>query len=87
MARLALLALLLAGCHGGALGASCARHSDCQPGLVCSALGACAVAPADAAAFDASLIDASLIDADRIPPGPDAGDDAAIDAPPDAPPD
>lgn len=61
----------------------CVRHSDCDPGLSCSAAGVC-LAPtgpdAGADAGDAGT-DAAL-DA-----GTDAGRDAALDAAIDAPPD
>jgi hypothetical protein len=42
--RLLVIALLAAGCTPDL----CSRHSDCAPGLVCTAAGQCAKAPADA---------------------------------------
>jgi hypothetical protein len=83
MTRAMVILLVLAGCSAGHAGSPCARTSDCQIGLVCSALGSCAEAPVDAAAGDAGS-DASTIDASRIPPGLDADVDAPIDAPVDA---
>lgn len=76
-ARLALVlavAAALAACNNEL----CIRHSDCDPGLVCSASGAC-LAPAGP---DAGDVDASIDAAIDAPP--DAPVDAAVDAPPDA---
>jgi len=51
MARLVVIALLLVGCTGSKLGGACARNSDCVSGY-CSAMGTCAVPPADAGGGD-----------------------------------
>jgi len=57
----------------------CARHSDCVSGQVCSASGACAIAPDDASPSDSSDggSDAVVIDA-----APDATTDATLDGGP-----
>ena len=52
----------------------CVRHSDCDPGLVCSATGAC-LAPVEP---DGGAPDAGL---DATADAPDAATDAAVDAP------
>jgi hypothetical protein len=66
LVALALLALGASGCNT----TTCIRHSDCDPGLVCSAEGVCVDRPDAAIAGDAA-------DAD-----PTEGADAAVDAVP-----
>lgn len=73
-------ALLAAGCDNEL----CIRHSDCDPGLVCSSQGACLVPvdPDGGGSADASP-DAGLDAADAAPDAaPDAAVDAGIDADP-----
>jgi len=73
MPRFVVIALLLlTGCTGSKLGGACARNSDCVSGY-CSAMGTCAVPPADAGDGDGG-------DASTKIPGLDGGVD---DAPPD----
>jgi hypothetical protein len=64
LVALGLLALTASGCNTTA----CQRHSDCDPGLVCSAESVCVDQPDAAIAGDAA-------DAD-----PTEGADAAVDA-------
>ena len=68
-------AILIGGCDTGA----CARHSDCDQGLVCSPAGACVVPPVDAAAGDGG---ADALGGDAAEAPSDAGpiDASAIDA-------
>lgn len=73
------LAALASACSTGALGAPCARHSDCTSGY-CSADGTCAT-PLDAGPGDAGETD---IDATELPPGPEDANIEEIDAPVDA---
>ncbi len=94
-ARLLALGLALAGALApvaGCRGDACVRHSDCDPGLVCSPLGACVTSLApdggdlgDAAdgAVDAALDaadDAVSLDASAGDAALDAATDAAVDA-------
>jgi hypothetical protein len=59
----------------------CARNSDCNGGLVCSSLGACEIAPPDAATSDGG---SDALGDGGVDAAPDAAPDAVIDAAPDA---
>jgi hypothetical protein len=86
VALLGLLALAtLAACSG----APCVRHSDCDPGLVCSPAGACLVVSdpsgdAGADASDAADAGAASDAADDAGDAADAAGDATLDAAVDA---
>lgn len=75
-AERALLVVVVAWLAAACSGAPCIRHSDCDPGLVCSPAGACLV-PADPDGGDEvdGAVDAA----------PDAGTDAIVDGGLDAP--
>ncbi len=76
---ISLAALAATGCKG----APCIRHSDCDPGLVCSPTGACLLpAGPDGGVDDDGGMDAA--DDASIDAADDAADDAGIDAADDA---
>jgi hypothetical protein len=76
---LACLAQLGVGCKG----APCIRHSDCDPGLVCSPTGVCLT---PAVPDGGETTDAATDGAEDAPDdaAPDAADDAMVDAADDA---